>query len=112
MKKLFTAILFFLIYFAGCGNSSDDQPDPVIKHDNSVEYTVLSKRLPDKNILVETKRIIYVNSKVFKTESIFDTLPGIGNEKIKIVDEDEEETNADTTVDKEYDIYFTIKSKK
>jgi hypothetical protein len=111
MKKFLLLQFFILIGIAGCG-SDDEQVDPVIKRDNTIEYSVESKRLPDKSILVETKRIIYKDSKVLKSESIFDTLPYIGTENIKVVDDNDEETNTDTTVAKEYDIYFTIKSKK
>lgn len=111
MKKFLLLASFVFIVFVGC-KSEEDQTDPQIKRDNTVEYSVISKFLPDKSVLLETKRIIYVNSKVFKTESIFDTLPYIGTENIKVVDDDGEDTDTDTTVAKDYNIYFTIKSKK
>jgi hypothetical protein len=110
--KIYLLLSFLVcICLPGCGKE-DEQSDPQIKRDNTIEYSVESKLLPDKRVLLETKRIIYVNSSVFKLESIFDTLPFIGTENIKLVDDDGEETNTDTTVTKDYDIYFTIKSKK
>jgi hypothetical protein len=111
MKKFLLLPTLLFIFLFGC-SKEDEMPDPQIKRENTIEYTVESKMLPDKTVLLETKRIIYVNSKVFKTESIFDTLPFIGTENIKVLDENEEETSQDTTVTKDYDIYFTIKSKK
>lgn len=111
MKKLILINCLLAIFLIGC-NGEDEQVDPQIKRENTIEYSVESKRLPDNKILLETKKIIYSNSSILKTISDFDTLPYIGTENIKIVDDDGEETDKDTTVAKEYDIYFTIKSKK
>ncbi len=104
-------LLLPVILFASCSEKEEDQSEPQIKRENTVEYSVQSKRLPDNKILLETTKIIYINSVAKKTEIISDTLPDIGTEKIQLVNDDDEVTG-DTTVSKEYDIYFTIKSKK
>ena len=110
MRLLFLLFLPFL-FLAGCSSDEEEQVEPQIKRDNTVEYSVQSKRLPDNKILLETTKIIYINSQVKKTDITTDTLPDIGTEKIQVVNDDDEITG-DTTVSKEYDIYFTIKGKK
>jgi hypothetical protein len=109
MKRLLLLLPIFLL--AGCSEQGDEQTEPQVKRENTVEYSVQSKRLPDNNILLETTKIIYINNVAKKTEVITDTLPYLGTEKIQLVDEDDEVTG-DTTIAKEYDIYFTIKGKK
>ena len=104
-------LLIPVILFASCSEKEEDQSEPQIKRENTVEYSVQSKRLPDNKILLETTKIIYINSVTKKTEITTDTLPDIGTEKIQLVNDDDEVTG-DTTVSKEYDIFFTIKSKK
>ena len=52
-----------------------------------------------------------MNYMVKKLEITTDTLPDIGTEKIQNLNDDDE-IIGDTTVAKEYDIYFTIKGKK
>ncbi len=109
MRWLF--LLFPIFLLTGCSENEDEQSQPQVKRENTVEYSVQSKRLPDNNILLETTKIIYINSVAKKTEVTTDTLPYLGTENIKLVDDDDEVTG-DTTVAKEYDIYFTIKGKK
>ena len=112
VKKL--VVVISLLFIAGCSKQKENV-EPEIKRENTIEYTIDSKRLPDKKILLETKKIIYRNGSVLGSQTILDTLPEIGNEQIQIVDEDEDENEtvtSDTTVSKEYDIFFTIKGKK
>jgi len=109
MRWLLLLLPIFL--FAGCSGQEDEQAEPQVKRENTVEYSVQSKRLPDNKILLETTKIIYINNIAKKTDIITDTLPDLGTEKIQLVNDDDEVTG-DTTVAKEYDIFFTIKSKK
>jgi hypothetical protein len=109
MKRLL--LLLPLLIFASCSENEEQQVDPQVKRENTVEYSVQSKRLPDNKILLETTKIIYLNNIAKKTEIITDTLPDLGTEKIQLLNEDEEVTG-DTAVAKEFDIYFTIKGKK
>ena len=109
MKRLL--LLLPLLIFASCSDEDEQQSEPQVKRENTVEYSVQSKRLPDNKILLETTKTIYMNYMVKKLEITTDTLPDIGTEKIQNLNDDDE-IIGDTTVAKEYDIYFTIKGKK
>jgi hypothetical protein len=109
MRRLL--IFLPLLLLTGCSEKEEEQAEPQIKRENTIEYSVQSNRLPDNKILLQTTKIIYINNSVSKSEITTDTLLDIGTEKIQILNDDDEVTG-DTTVAKEYDIYFTIKSKK
>lgn len=103
MKKL---LLFvpLLVLFAACEDENKSAQKPKIVHENSVEYYAETSRLADGRVVVKTQQDIYVNSALLKSNIKYDTLPFIGTETVKL-----ESAEKDTTIKKEYDIYFTLK---
>lgn len=106
MKRilLLSALLAFPLLFTSCDEDAPPAEKPKIVHDNSVEYYAETSRLSDGRVVVKTTQNIYVKSSLFKSTVQLDTLPSLGTEKVKL-----ESADKDTTIAKEYDIYFTLK---
>jgi hypothetical protein len=103
MKKLLLVIPLVFILSA-CGEDNPPAEKPKIIHENSVEYYAETSRLADGRIVVKSQQDIYVKSVLLKSTIKYDTLPSLGTETVKL-----ESADKDTTVAKEYDIYFTLK---
>lgn len=107
MRKLLllaSACIFTYLLFA-CGDDNTPPTEkPKIVHENSVEYYAETSRLADGRVVVKTTQDIYVKSALLKSTIKYDTLPSLGTETVKL-----ESVDKDTTISKEYDIYFTLR---
>lgn len=106
MKKilLLASACIFSYLLVSCDDENKPAEKPKIVHENSVEYYAETSRLSDGRIVVKTKQDIYVKSALLKSTVKYDTLPSLGTEVVKL-----ESAEKDTTIPKEYDIYFTLK---
>jgi len=98
------SLIILLFFIHRCKEESVPVEKPKIVHNNSVEYYVETSRLDDGRIIVKTTQQIYVQFSPCRTIVKGDTLPALGRETVHL-----DETEKDTTIAKEYDIYFTLK---
>jgi hypothetical protein len=106
MKKilLLASACIFTYLLVSCDDEQKPAEKPKIVHENSVEYYTETSRLADGRVVISTKQDIYVKSALLRSTVKYDTLPSLGTETVKL-----ESAGKDTTIQKEYDIYFTLK---
>jgi hypothetical protein len=98
------SIALLAVFLPGCGDEEKPMEKPKIIHNNSVEYYVETSRLTDGRVVLKTTQQIYVRRQPYKMLVKLDTLPALGGETVRL-----EEANKDTSIAKEYDVYFTLK---
>lgn len=105
MKRILLSAALCAFSFALVSCDEEEKTEkPKIVHENSVEYYAETSRLTDGRVVVKTTQDIYVKSALLKSTVKYDTLPSLGTELVKL-----ESADKDTTIAKEYDIYFTLK---
>ena len=93
----------------GCEQEQQIDVKPEIVHENTIELYVNTSTLPDGRILTSTSRFIYQNWRKRDSIVIVDTLPSLGTEKVHMDSDDNDGEGKDTTVAKQYDIYFQMR---
>jgi hypothetical protein len=101
---LFTAFSMLLLFACTSERSEDLVKEP--NKDGSIETAIAVEHLPNVDILKTTHKI-WVKGNLDKQIVTIDTLKKLGSETKIVEDENEEEKNV--TVDKEYEIYLTVK---
>lgn len=86
---------------AGCGEESATTRN--LSKENSVEIVVSTKHINEKYDLIKTTRRVYLENKLIKESSSFDTVPALGRTQVQ-----DEEDNQVKIVQKDYDIFVTV----
>lgn len=90
-----------MLIFVACGQKESATTMNLSK-ENSVEIVITSKHLNQKYDLIKTTRRIYLNDKLIKENSTFDTIPALGRTQ---VENNKGKTNL---VQKDYDVFITV----
>lgn len=109
MKPIVLAILgaaaiFFLF---SCSDKKNDDITTTINKDGSIESAVQVQHIDSANDVLITTHKIWVHNNELKTVVYRDTLPTLGITTKKAENKDGEKK--DVTVQKEYEIFLTIK---
>ena len=108
MFKTKANLLLASIAFAlmACNSENEDVTNAVNKS-GSVETDVHTAHIDSMHDELITKHTIWVKNNVFKTVEYRDTIPALG--KINTVAENEDGDTKDVLVEKDYEIYITVK---
>jgi hypothetical protein len=101
---LFTTICILFLSACATERSEDLVKEP--NKDGSIETAIQVEHLPNVDILKTTHKV-WVKGNLDKQIVTVDTLKKLGSETKIVEDENEEEKNV--IVDKEYEIYLTVK---
>lgn len=91
-----------MVVLTACGQKESATTQNLSK-ENSMEVVVTTKHLNEKYDVIKTTRRIYLQNKLIKESSSFDTIPALG--KAKLYNED---TQKFEFVQKDYDIFVTV----
>jgi galactitol-specific phosphotransferase system IIB component len=91
-----------MLVFIACGGKESATTQSLSK-DNSVEIVVTNKHLNEKYDVIRTTRRVYLQNKLIKEVSSFDTIPALGRANVQ-----DEDDNKIKSVQKEYDIFVTV----
>jgi hypothetical protein len=75
-----------------------------LSKENSVEIVVSTKHINEKYDLIKTTRRVYLQNKLIKESSSFDTIPALGKAQV----EEDENNNKIKSIQKDYDIFITV----
>jgi hypothetical protein len=91
---------------ASCSDENEDLTQSV-NHNGSVESSIQVNDLDSTHRLLTTRHKIWVHDSVYRTVVYTDTLPALGLERT--VAENENGDEKDVTVNKDYEIFITVK---
>lgn len=103
----FKSVIFTCFYsvvillFTAC-RQKDEATTPNLSKENSVEIVVNTKHLNEKYDVIKTTRRVYLQNKLIKESSSFDTVPALGRTQVQ------DDDNQIKTVVKDYDIFVTV----
>jgi len=103
LKNIILLCLYgvMMLVYTACGQK-DNATTQNLSKENSVEIVVTTKHLNEKYDLVKTTRRVYLENKLIKETSSFDTIPALGRGKV------EDEDGKIKSVQKDYDIFVTV----
>lgn len=96
----FYAIL--TLVFVACRQKESATTQNLSK-ENSVEIVVATKHISEKYDVIRTTRRVYLQNKLIKESSSFDTIPALGRAQVQ-----DENDNKIKSVQKDYDIFVTV----
>lgn len=74
-----------------------------LSKENSVEIVVSTKHLNEKYDVIRTTRRVYLQNKLIKESSSFDTIPALGRAQVQ-----DENDSKIKSVQKDYDVFVTV----
>ncbi|TCJ18651.1 hypothetical protein EPD60_03895 [Flaviaesturariibacter flavus] len=106
MNRYLLAGALLTAMLASCSDENEDLTHEV-NHNGSVESSIQVSNLDAGHRLLTTRHKVWVGGSVYRTIEYTDTLPSLGLEHT--VAENEEGDEKNVTVDKDYEIYITVK---
>jgi hypothetical protein len=106
MIKYILAGALLLGALASCSDENEDLTKEVNRN-GSVESSIEVSDLDPAHRLLTTRHKVWVHDSVYRTIVYTDTLPALGLERTVAENEDGDEK--DVTVNKDYEIFITVK---
>lgn len=106
MISRFTISLFISVAMLSCSNENEDITETVNK-DGAIETAVQVAHLDSTHDILTTSHKIWVKNGLYRTVEYNDTLPTLGVEHT--IAENKDGNTQNVTINKEYEIYITVK---
>ncbi|RYY99873.1 MAG: hypothetical protein EOO11_03585 [Chitinophagaceae bacterium] len=108
MMKLLTYIATgLLLGAAACSDEKSDDLTSIVNHHGSVETAIQVQDLDASRKVLVTTHKVWVRDTVYRTLVYRDTLPALGTERTVAENEDGDTKNV--SVERDYEIYITVK---